>query len=38
MVEVALHGYSKELAETRVLLDRRYDETEPGKVKLPDQG
>ena len=34
VVEDALSGYFEDLAETRAMLDRRYDEIENGKVKL----
>ena len=34
VVEDALSGYFEDLAETRAMLDRRYDEIESGKVTL----
>ena len=34
LVEDALIGYFDELAYTREMLDRRYDDLESGKVKL----
>lgn len=34
LVEDAINGYFDELAYTRELLDRRYDDLETGKVKL----
>jgi hypothetical protein len=36
LVEDAVTGYFDELAYTRELLDRRYDDLESGKVKLID--
>jgi predicted transcriptional regulator len=36
LVEDALIGYIDELAYTREMLDRRYDDLESGKVKLVD--
>jgi predicted transcriptional regulator len=36
LVEDALIGYFDELAYTREMLDRRYDDLESGKVKLID--
>ena len=36
LAQDAIAGYLAELAETRDLLDRRYDEIESGKVKLID--
>ena len=36
LVEDAVTGYFDELAYTRELLDRRYDDLESGKVKLVD--
>ena len=34
LVEDAINGYFDELAYTREMLDRRYDDLESGKVKL----
>jgi hypothetical protein len=36
LLEDALAGYSAELAQTRAMLDRRYDEIKDGKVQLID--
>lgn len=36
LVQDAVAGMFDELAETREMLDRRYDEVESGKVKLID--
>jgi hypothetical protein len=36
VVEAALTGYFDELAETRNMLDSRYDDIKSGKVKLID--
>jgi hypothetical protein len=36
LVEEAINGYFDELAYTREMLDRRYDDLESGKVKLID--
>ncbi|MDQ2947857.1 MAG: hypothetical protein M3Y27_18320 [Acidobacteriota bacterium] len=36
LVEDALIGYFDEVAHTREMLDRRYDDLESGKVKLID--
>jgi hypothetical protein len=34
LVEDAINGYFDELAYTREMLDRRYDDLESGKVRL----
>ena len=34
LVEDAINGYFDELAHTREMLDRRYDDLESGKVQL----
>lgn len=36
LLEDALIGYFDEMAHTREMLDRRYDDLESGKVKLID--
>ena len=36
LVEDAINGYFDELAVTREMLDRRYDDLESGRVKLID--
>lgn len=36
LVEDALDGYLSELAETRDMLDERFDEVETGRVELID--
>ena len=36
LVEEAMAGYLHELAETREMLDRRYDELKSGNVKAVD--
>ena len=36
LVEDALIGYFDELADTRAMLDRRFDDLESGRVKLID--